>query len=55
LEFIEARAFTKLLGNYIDDDEYRLFQALLADSPTAGDLIQRFPKDPLGGQPARQG
>jgi hypothetical protein len=39
VEFIEARAFTKHLENYMDDDEYRLFQVFLAYSPTAGDLI----------------
>jgi hypothetical protein len=39
MEFIEARAFTKLLGDYMDDDEYRLFQVFLAHSPAAGDLI----------------
>jgi mRNA-degrading endonuclease RelE of RelBE toxin-antitoxin system len=40
VEFIEARAFTKLLANYMDDDEYRVFQAFLVHSPTAGDVVQ---------------
>jgi mRNA-degrading endonuclease RelE of RelBE toxin-antitoxin system len=39
VEFIEARAFTKHLAGYMDDDEYRAFQAFLDESPEAGDVI----------------
>jgi hypothetical protein len=38
--FIETRLFSKLLPNYLSDDEYRELQAFLIGSPNAGDLIQ---------------
>lgn len=38
--FIETNLFSKLLSNYLSDDEYREFQAFLINSPDAGDLIQ---------------
>jgi mRNA-degrading endonuclease RelE of RelBE toxin-antitoxin system len=39
MEFVETRAFTKWLKEYLTDDEYRRLQAFLANSPEAGDLI----------------
>ena len=38
--FIEASSFTKLLPNYLSDDEYRALQAYLMQKPDAGDLIK---------------
>jgi putative transcriptional regulator len=40
VEFIEAPAFTRLLAEYLDDDQYRELQHHLARDPEAGDLIQ---------------
>ena len=39
MEFIEAPAFTRYLGHYLEDDEYRSLQQRLAATPLAGDLI----------------
>ena len=39
MEFVETRAFTRWLKEYLTDDEYRRLQAFLASSPEAGDLI----------------
>lgn len=38
--FIEAAPFTKYLGDYLNDDEYRGLQSFLIEQPEAGDLIQ---------------
>lgn len=38
--FIETSLFTKLLPNYLTDEEYRGLQAYLLKSPDAGDLIR---------------
>lgn len=38
--FIETRLFTKLLSNYLSDDEYRGIQAYLIQKPDAGDIIR---------------
>lgn len=38
--FIETTLFTRLLPNYMDDDEYRTLQAYLTEHPEAGDLIK---------------
>ena len=38
--FVESKLFTKLLPDYMDDDEYRLFQQTLLMRPEIGDLIQ---------------
>jgi len=40
VEFIEAPFFTKLLAEYLSDDEYRELQLDLARDPEAGDVIQ---------------
>jgi hypothetical protein len=37
---IETRAFTKLLPNYLSDDEYRGIQAYLLQKPGAGDIVR---------------
>ena len=39
--FIESRIFTRVLNDYLNDDEYRELQAHLADNPEAGDIIPR--------------
>ena len=38
--FIETRLFTKLLSNYLSDDEYRGLQAYLIQKPDAGDIVR---------------
>jgi hypothetical protein len=38
--FIETRLFTKLLPNYLSDDDYRSLQSYLLQKPDAGDLIR---------------
>ncbi len=39
MEFIEATLFTRLLPEYLTDDEYAQFQLYLANDPEAGDVI----------------
>lgn len=38
--FIETSIFTKLLPDYLTDDEYRGLQMYLVQKPDAGDLIK---------------
>lgn len=38
--FIETSTFTKLLPNYLTDEEYRGLQVYLLQKPDAGDLIK---------------
>lgn len=38
--FIETITFTRLLPQYLNDDEYLALQHFLMDQPDAGDLIQ---------------
>jgi len=38
--FIETSLFTKLLCNYLSDDEYRILQTYLLEHSSAGDIIQ---------------
>ena len=38
--FIETSMFTKLLPNYLTDEEYRGLQTYLLQKPDAGDLIK---------------
>lgn len=38
--FIETSTFTKLLPNYLMDEEYRGLQTYLLQKPDAGDLIK---------------
>jgi mRNA-degrading endonuclease RelE of RelBE toxin-antitoxin system len=37
--FIETKLFTRLIQEYLTDDEYRELQALLIEQPEAGDAI----------------
>lgn len=37
--FVETRLFTRLVTDYLSDDEYLKLQQALADNPEAGDLI----------------
>jgi hypothetical protein len=39
VEFLEAPTFTRLVGNYLGDDEYRALQLFLAGDPEAGDVM----------------
>lgn len=39
VEFIEATLFTRLLPEYLTDDEYARLQLYLANDPEAGDVI----------------
>jgi hypothetical protein len=39
LEFIKASLFTRLLAEYLSDDEYRYLQLTLAANPELGDVI----------------
>lgn len=38
--FIESRIFTKLIGGYLDDDEYSMLQRHLLEQPEAGSIIR---------------
>jgi hypothetical protein len=38
--FIEASKFTQLLPDYLTDDEYRLLQWFLQQSPEVGDIVR---------------
>ncbi|MBL4821806.1 MAG: type II toxin-antitoxin system RelE/ParE family toxin [Gammaproteobacteria bacterium] len=38
--FIETRTFSKLLSNYLSDDEYRGLQAFLLQNPDAGSVVR---------------
>ena len=38
--FIETTSFSRLLPQYLNDDEYLALQHFLMDQPDAGDLIQ---------------
>jgi len=40
MQFIETPIFTRLVTELLTDDEYRLFQLVLAEYPERGDLIQ---------------
>ena len=37
--FIETRLFTRLVQEYLDDDEYRELQKVLMDNPETGNII----------------
>jgi hypothetical protein len=37
--FIETRLFTRLVGDYLSDDEYRELQTTLIGNPNAGDVV----------------
>lgn len=38
--FIETRLFTKLLPDYLSDEEYRGLQSYLLQKPDAGDIVR---------------
>ncbi len=38
--FVETSLFTRLLGDYLSDDEYRALQSYLLLHPDAGDIIK---------------
>ena len=38
--FIETSAFTKLLTNYLNDEEYRALQVYLLQKPDAGSIVK---------------
>ncbi len=38
--FIETSFFTKLLPDYLSDDEYRSLQAYLLQKPDVGDIVK---------------
>ena len=38
--FIEASVFTRLLPNYLTDEEYRWLQNYLLETPDAGEIIK---------------
>jgi mRNA-degrading endonuclease RelE of RelBE toxin-antitoxin system len=39
LTFVETKLFTKLVQDYLSDDEYSALQQALVSSPEAGDVI----------------
>ncbi len=39
MQFVEARAFTAHLADYLDDEAYRRLQVYLMANPDAGDVI----------------
>lgn len=38
--FIETRLFTRLVGEYLSDEEYRRLQAELIENPAAGTVLR---------------
>jgi len=39
MELFEAPAFTRLLNQYLDEEQYRLLQQHLAENPDIGDMM----------------
>ena len=39
LSFVESKLFTRLVGDYLTDDEYSQLQATLADAPERGPIV----------------
>jgi mRNA-degrading endonuclease RelE of RelBE toxin-antitoxin system len=39
--FVETKLFTRLLPDYLTDEEYKDFQSHLAANPESGDIMQR--------------
>jgi mRNA-degrading endonuclease RelE of RelBE toxin-antitoxin system len=37
--FVETRLFSRLVGDYLDEDEYARLQARLAADPDAGSVV----------------
>ncbi|HTW74744.1 MAG TPA: hypothetical protein VMD56_07480 [Steroidobacteraceae bacterium] len=40
LTFIETKLFTRLVGEYLSDDQYAALQWSLAANPSAGDIVK---------------
>ncbi|MFH1344929.1 MAG: toxin [Pseudomonadota bacterium] len=40
MEFVEAPAFSRHMHSYLDDEEYRELQRVLAETPELGDVIE---------------
>jgi len=40
ITFIESPLFTRHINDYLRDEEYAAFQAFLASSPDAGDIVK---------------
>jgi hypothetical protein len=40
LTFVETKLFTRLVQEYLSDDEYGALQQMLVANPEAGDVIQ---------------
>lgn len=40
LTFVETKLFTKLVGQYLSDEEYAALQGAIAANPEAGDLVR---------------
>jgi len=40
ITFIESPLFTRQVYDYLSDEEYAAFQAFLANSPDAGDIVK---------------
>jgi mRNA-degrading endonuclease RelE of RelBE toxin-antitoxin system len=40
LTFVETKLFTRLIGQYLSDEEYAALQQALMANPTAGDVIR---------------
>jgi hypothetical protein len=38
--FVETRLFSRLVGDYLSDDEYAALQWVLASDPLSGDLVK---------------
>ncbi len=38
--FVETKLFTKLVGDYLDDDEYAALQQVLIENPESGRVIR---------------
>ena len=43
ITFIESPLFTRQVPDYLSDEEYAAFQAFLASSPDAGDVVKGGP------------
>ena len=60
LVFFETPSFTKLLSEYLDDQEYRALQLALLENPEMGDLmpvrvaLERYDGKTLEGVKARE-
>lgn len=39
--FVESKLFTRLVGDYLSDDEYSQLQAALAEAPERGAIVPR--------------